>query len=199
MPAFFPCPGKFFTFDRVLLIFTLVFLLSHAGAYYVSVHSNGVEAIIENLVLVLVSSVVATLIVVRIVTLISIRLRRQEWVISLALPACAALLAIYPFMGATAVFYLIDQFRFHANRGFYVAKVEESDTSPKFVVFDWGSTGFAGWRTNYFLVFDENNAIARGLADPMDMPLPNESTRCSTSVLPLYGSFYSVTVNCWPE
>jgi hypothetical protein len=124
---------------------------------------------------------------------------RQEWLISPAMLACVALLATYPFMGAAAVFYALDQIRFHMDESFYVTQVEKSDSSPKFVVFDWGSTGFAAWRTNYFLVFDENNSIARGLANPMDMPVPNGPTECSTSVAPLYGSFYSVTVNCGPK
>jgi len=98
--------------------------------------------------------------------------------------------------GVAAIFYTLDQFRFHINESSYVTEVEKSDSSPKFVVFDWGGSEFVGSRTKYFLVFDQNNSIARGLADPMDMPLPNERTKCDTSVLPLHGSFYSVTVNC---
>ena len=86
--------------------------------------------------------------------------------------------------------------RFHINKSFYVSEVENSTTSPKFVVFDWGKIEFIGAPIHYFLVFDPNNSIARGLANPMDMPLPDERTKCSTSVLPLYGSFYSVTVDC---
>jgi hypothetical protein len=192
-------PNKLVTLDRILLIFTSVFLLAHAVAYYVSMHTNGVETIIENLLLILVGGVVAIVVVVRVVILIFVGLFRQRWqLVSPALPVCAALLATYPFMGAAAVFYVLDQFRFHMNKSFYVTKVENSDSSPKFVVFDWGSTGFVAWRTHYFLVFDENNSIARGLANPMDMPLPNDSTKCDTSLLSLYRSFYSVTVNCGP-
>jgi hypothetical protein len=94
------------------------------------------------------------------------------------------------------MFYVLDQLRFHIDKSFYVTKVEESDSSPKFVIFDWGRIEFIGAPTYYFLVFDPDNSIARGLANPMDMPLPNERTKCNTSVLPLQGSFYSVTVNC---
>jgi hypothetical protein len=91
---------------------------------------------------------------------------------------------------------VLDQLRFHINKNFYLSEVEKSTTSPKFVVFDWGKIEFMGAPTHYFLVFDPNNSIARGLANPMDMPLPNERTKCNTSVLPLYESFYSVTVDC---
>jgi hypothetical protein len=85
------------------------------------------------------------------------------------------------------------------NEDFYVAEVEKSNSSPKFVVLGWGGSEFVAWRTRYFLVFDENNSIARGLANPMDMPLPNEGARCDTSVHPLDGSFYSITVHCEPK
>jgi hypothetical protein len=187
---------KFVILDRTLVIVTSVFLLSHAVAYYVSAHSDGFETIIVNLLLFFVGGALAIIVFVRIAVLIFFRLFRKSWLASPALPACVTLLAIYPFIGPEAAFYVIDQFRFQMNKSFYVTKVEESDSSPKFVVFDWGSSGFVAWRTNYFLVFDENNSIARGLQDPMDMPLPNEPVKCSTSVVPLYGSFYSTTVYC---
>jgi hypothetical protein len=85
------------------------------------------------------------------------------------------------------------------NKDFYAAQVVRSNSSPKFVIIDWGGSEFLAWRTRYFLVFDENNSIARGLADPMDMPLPNDATRCDTVVHPLFESFYSVTVHCEPK
>ena len=182
--------------DRALLILTSVFLLSHAGALYVSTHGDGFDVIIENLLLIVVGSVVSIAVLVRIIIFVLVGLFRQRWLMSPALPACILLLAIYPFVGPVAVFYVIDQLRFHINKSSYVTKVEESHSSPKFVIFDWGSSGFVASHTNYFLVFDENGSIARGLADPMDMPLPSEPTKCSTSVLQLYGSFYSVAVNC---
>jgi hypothetical protein len=192
-------PMKSAVFDRTLLVITSVFLLSHAVAYYVSMHSNGNETIIENFLLIFVGGVVATIVIVRTTILIFVGFFKRRWLASPALLICVALLVTYPFIGAAAVYYALDQFRFHMNKSFYVAQVEKSDSSPKFVVFDWGSTGFVAWRTNYFLVFDENNSIARGLANPMDMPLPNEPTECDTSVLPLHGNFYSVTVNCGPK
>ena len=190
-------PSKFVTLDRVLLIFISLFLLSHSVAYYVSMHTDRIiETIILNLLLILMGGIVAIALVVRITILIFVRLFRERWLASPALLACVALLASHPFMGAAAIFYALDQFRFHINKSSYVTEVEKSDSSPKFVVFDWGGSEFVGSRTKYFLVFDQNDSIARGLADPMDMPLPNERTKCDTSVLPLHGSFYSVTVNC---
>lgn len=192
-------PSKRVTLDRILLGFTLVFLLSHAIAYYVSMHTDSVlETIVINLVLIFVGPIVAIGVAVRISILIFLGVLRQRWLISPALLTCAALLATYLFMGRAAVFYALDQFRFHMNKDFYVAKVVRSNSSPKFVIIDWGSSEFLGWRTRYFLVFDENNSIARGLANPMDMPLPNENTRCDTSIYPLGGSFYSITVYCEP-
>lgn len=193
-------PSKFVTFDRILLGFTSVFLLSHAAAYYVSMHTDSVlETIFINLVLIFVGPIVAIVVAVRMVTLIFVSPLRKRWLVSPVLLACVALLASYPFMGKAAIFCALDQFRFHMNKHFYVAEVEKSNSSPKFVVLDWGGSEFVAWRTKYFLVFDENNSIARGLADPMDMPLPNEGTRCDTSVHPLLGSFYSVTVHCEPK
>lgn len=193
-------PSKFVTLDRILLGFTSVFLLSHAVAYYVSMHTDSVfETIIFNLLLVFMGAIVAIVAAVRITTLIFVSLLRQRWLVSPVLLACVGLLASYPFMGRAVIFCALDQLRFHMNKDFYVAEVEKSNSSPKFVVLDWGGSEFVAWRTKYFLVFDENNSIARGLADPMDMPLPNEGTRCGTSSYPLLGSFYSVTVHCEPK
>jgi hypothetical protein len=189
--------SKYVTFDRALLIFISLFLLSHALAYYVSMHTDRIiETIILNLLLILMGGIVAIVLVVRIIILIFVRLYGERWLASRALLACVALLASYPFMGTAAIFYALDQFRFHFNKTSYVTEVKKSNSSPKFVVFDWGGSEFVGSRTKYFLVFDQNNSIARGLAVPMDMPLPNERTKCDTSVLPLYGSFNSVTVKC---
>jgi hypothetical protein len=176
-------PSRIVTLDRVLLGFTPVFLFSRAVAYYVSMHTNGVlETIILNLLLISVGAIVATIVVVRIIIVILVSLFRRRWLVSPTLLACLALLVSYPFMGSAAIFYALDQFRFYMSKDAYVAEVEKSNTSPKFVVHDWGGSGFAAWRISYFLVFDENNSIARGLADPMDMPLSNEGTRCDTSV-----------------
>lgn len=192
-------PNKFGTFDRILLGFASVFLLSHAVVYYVSMHTESVlETIFINLMLIFVGPIAAVVVALRISVLTFLSVLRQRWLISPALLICAALLASYLCMGRAAVFYALDQLRFHINREVYVAKVVRSDSSPKFVVIDWGGSEFLGWRTRYFLVFDENNSIARGLANPMDMPLPNENTRCDTSIYPLGGSFYSVTVYCEP-
>ena len=192
-------PSRFVTPDRILLSLTSVFLLSHAVASYISMHTDSVlETIFINLVLIFVGPLVATGVAVRISVLIFLSVLRQRWLISPALLTCAALLASYLFMGRAAVFYALDHYRFHMNKDFYVAKVVRSNSSPKFVIIDWGGSEFLGWRTKYFLVFDEDNSIARGLANPMDMPLPNENTRCDTSIHPLGGSFYSITVYCEP-
>ena len=187
---------KFVIFDRTLAIFTSALLFSHAVACYISAHNDGLATIVVNLLLIFVGGAIVIIVMARMAILISLFLFRKRWMASLALPACVSLLAIYPFVGPVAAFYVIDQFRFQMNKSFYVAEVQASDSSPKFVVFDWGSSGFVAWRTNYFLVFDENNGIESGLQDPMDMPLPNDPIKCSTFALPLYGSFYSVNVHC---
>ena len=178
-------------------MFASVFLLSDAVVGYVSMHNDSViEAIIVSFSLIFAGAVFAVVVGVRIIILIAVCRIAQRWLASSALLACVALFATFPFMMAPAMFSVLDQLRFHINKSFYVSEVENSTTSPKFVIFDWGKIEFMGAPTYYFLVFDPNNSIARGLANPMDMPLPNERTKCNTSVLPLYGSFYSVTVDC---
>lgn len=185
--------------DRILLGFTAAFLLAHAVACYVSMHTDSVFATITfNLLLILISTVLIIVITVRVGVLVTFSLVRRRWLVSIAVLACVALLASYLPLGRAAIFYALDQLRFDVNEDIYLAEVDRSESSPKFVVLDWGGSEFVAWRTRYFLVFDENNSIARGLADPMDMPLPNENTRCDTSVRPLRGSFYSVTVYCEP-
>ena len=63
--------SKYVTFDRALLIFISLFLLSHAVAYYVSMHTDRIiETIILNLLLILMGGIVAIVLVVRIVILI---------------------------------------------------------------------------------------------------------------------------------
>ena len=64
-------------------------------------------------------------------------------------------------MAAPAIFYVLDQLRFHIDRSYYVSEVEKSDSSPKFAVFDWGKIEFIGAPTHYFLVFEPDNSIAR--------------------------------------
>jgi hypothetical protein len=190
-------PRKFSTFERALLIFASVFLLCVAVAGYISMHTDSViEAIIVNFSRIFVGGVFAIVVGVRIIILIAVCRFGQRWLVSSALLAFVALFATFPSMAAPAMYYVLDQLRFHVNESFYVSEVENSTTSPKFVVFDWGKIEFIGAPTHYFLVFDPNNSIARGLANPMDMPLPNEPMKCSTSVLPLQGRFYSVTVDC---
>ncbi len=139
---------KIFTLDRILLAFTTVFLLSHAVAYYVSMHTDGVlETIFINLVLIVVGAVVAIVVAVRISVLTFLSILRQRWLIFPALLTCVALLASYLFMGRAAVSYALDQLRFHMNRDFYVAEVARSNSSPKFVIIDWGGSEFLAWRT----------------------------------------------------
>jgi hypothetical protein len=138
-------PSKFVTLDRMLLSFTSIFLLSHAVLYYVSMHTDGVlETMLINMALLLVGAIVATVVTARIGILIFLSVLRQRWPISPALFTCAVLLASYLFIGRAAVSYALDQFRFHVGKGFYVAEVEKSNSSPKFVVFDWAVV--SSWR-----------------------------------------------------
>jgi hypothetical protein len=120
-------PSKLVTLDRVLLIFISLFLLSHAVAYYISMHTDRIiETIILNLLLILIGGIVAIVLVVRIIILISVRLFRERWLASPALLACVALLASHPLMGAAAIFYALDQFRFHIGKSSYVTEVERA-------------------------------------------------------------------------
>ncbi len=181
-------------FDKRLLILTAVLLLALAVADYVSSHDNVVWGnVVGRWSLLLVGGGLALIAIVRIAVSIAFPISGQRRQNPAALLACVALLAAYPWVGKAAVFYSIDQFRLHLNWGFYVAEVEKSDTRPKRVPFDWGSNGFQGAHTYYLLLFDENNALAERLNS---LPVPNKSEQCSTSALPLHGSFYSVTVHC---
>jgi hypothetical protein len=113
-----------------------------------------------------------------------------------ALFACVALLLMYPLL-ASFVSYAIDELRFQSNEDFYLAEVKRSDTSPKFVVFDWGRSGFLSTRNSYFLVFDESGSLENGSRNPVDLSVtdgPNQE--CRHSVGRLSGRFYSVEIAC---
>ena len=181
-------------FDGRLLILTAGLLVTLAVADYVSSHDNVVWGnVVGRLSLLLGGGSLALIALVRIAVSMIFPISGQGRQNPAALLACIALLAAYPFVGKATLFYSIDQFRLHLNKGFYVAEVEKSDTRPKWVPFDWGGNGFQGAHTYYLLMFDENNALAKRLNG---LPAPNKSEQCSTSALPLLGSFYSVTVHC---
>ena len=96
-------PSKFVTLDRILLGFTSVFLLSHAVAYYVSMHNDSIlETIFITLVLILVGPIVAIGVAVHNSVLIFHSVLLQRWLISPALLTCAVLLASYLLMGRAA-------------------------------------------------------------------------------------------------
>jgi hypothetical protein len=186
-------------FDKKLSILMAVLLLALAVADYVSSHDNVVwGSVVGGLSLLLAGGGLALIAVVRIAVSIFFPISGQRRQNPAALLACIALLAAYPLVGKAAVFYSIDQFRFHLNKSFYVAEVEKSDTRPKLVSFDWGQNGFQSANTYYLLVFDQSNAAAERSKSLTGLPIPNKSDQCSTSALPLSGSFYSVTVHCPP-
>jgi hypothetical protein len=54
-------------------------------------------------------------------------------------------------MGSVTIFYALDQFRFRMNEDFYVAEVEKSNSSPKFVVLGWGGSEFVAGAPDTFL------------------------------------------------
>ena len=186
-------------FDGRLLVLTAGLLLTLAVADYVSSHDNVVWGnVVGRLSLLLGGGGLALIAVVRIAVSMIFPISGQGRQNPAALLACIALLAAYPFVGKATLFYSIDQFRFHLNKGFYAAEVEKSNTRPRRMSFDWGGNGFQGTRTHYLLVFDETNGGAERLKDPAALPVPSESEPCSTSARPLYGSFYAVTVFCPP-
>ena len=119
-------PSRFVTPDRILLNLTSVFLLSHAVASYISMHTESVlETIFINLVLIFVGPILAIVVTVRMGVLTFLSVLRQRWRVSPVLLVCVALLASYPFMGKAAIFHALDQLRFHMNKDFYVTEVEK--------------------------------------------------------------------------
>lgn len=96
-------PSKFATLDRILLGFTSVFLLSHAVAYYVSMHNDCIlETIFITLVLIVVGPIVAIDVAVHNSVLIFHSVLRQRWLISPALLTRAVLLPSYLLTRRTA-------------------------------------------------------------------------------------------------
>src|SRR5258708_27956741 len=123
-------PRTFSTFERALLIFALAFLLSEGVAGYVSMHTDSViETIIVSFSLIFVGGVFATVMGVRIIILIAVCRFGQRWLASSTLLACVALFATFSSMAAPAMFYVLDQLRFHIKKSFYVSEVEKSDSS----------------------------------------------------------------------
>lgn len=173
----------------MLLIFLSVTALCIAVLRYVSLHNNYVIlTIVSGLILVLVCGFVALIVLIRII--------RLKILHSPALLACVALLLMYPLI-ASFVSYAIDQLRFQSNDDFYLGEVKKSNTSPKFVVFDWGSSGFLSTRNSYFLVFDENGSLENGSRNPVDLSVRDGPTQeCRHSVRQLSGRFYSVEIAC---
>jgi hypothetical protein len=175
--------------DKILLVFLSLAVLWIAVLRDVSLHNNYVIlTIVGGFTLVLVCGVVALIVLIRIVRLKILK--------SPALLACVALLLMYPLI-ASFVSYAIDQLRFRSNEGFYLAEVKNSNTSPKFVIFDWGSSGFLSTRNSYFLVFDENGSLENGSRNPVDLSVTDGPTQeCRHSVRRLSGRFYSVEIAC---
>jgi hypothetical protein len=175
--------------DKVLLIFLSVVALCIAVLRYVSLHNNYVIlTIVGGFILVLACGVVALIVLIRIIRLKILK--------SPALLACVALLLMYPLI-SSFVSYAIDQLRFQSNEYFYLTEVKKSNTSPKFVVFDWGSSGFLSTRNSYFLVFDENGSLENGSRNPADLLVTDAASQeCRHSAAWLSGRFYSVEIAC---
>jgi hypothetical protein len=176
--------------DLALLIFVSVFVLFNSALYYLGVHYN--EALplifISALAALLITGFVGCLFIFRIVTL---RLLRSPLLL-----ISVAILAGQLMILRVAV-HAIDLFRLYSNMSFYAAVVEASTTSPRFVTFDWGSSGFAGSNSWYYLLFDETGHAAN---PPLGMISTAESLKpgpnCFMSISHLSGHFYSAAVSC---
>jgi hypothetical protein len=175
--------------DKVLLIFLSMAVLCISMLNYISLHNNYVIlTIVDGFIFVLACGFVALIVLIRVIRLKILK--------SPALLACVALLLMYPLI-ASFVSYTIDQLRFQSNESFYLAQVKMSNSSPKFVVFDWGSSGFLSTRNSYFLVFDENGSLKNESRNPVDLSVTDEPTQeCRHSVRQLSDRFYSVEIAC---
>lgn len=178
--------------DKVLLIFVLAFVLCVPIPAYIGTYNLGMGPLslvfLSVLAVLLVTGYVALLFISRIVTLKLF----QSPLLLVSVAILAGQLLIY-----RAVYHGIDLYRLFSNLPFYSAKVEASNTSPKFVTFDWGSAGFAGQNSWRHLLFDETGHAANPRPGTEStaaslMPSPN----CSMSITHLWEQFYSVSVSC---
>jgi hypothetical protein len=176
--------------DLALLIFVSVFVLFNSALYYLGVHYNKALPLIfiSALAALLITGFVGCLFIFRIVTL---RLLRSPLLL-----VSAAILAGQLVIYRVAV-HAIDLFRLYSNMSFYEAVVEASNTSPRFVTFDWGSSGFAGSSSWYYLLFDETGHAANpppGMISTAESLKPEPN--CFMSISHLSGHFYSAAVSC---
>ncbi len=176
--------------DLTLLIFVSVFVLFNSALYYLGVHYNQALPLIfiSALAALLITGFVGCLFIFRIVTLKLLR--------SPLLLVSAGIMAGQLMIYRVAV-HAIDLFRLHSNMSFYTAAIEASNTSPRFVTFDWGSSGFAGSSSWYYLLFDETGHAASPPPGTISTaaslkPEPN----CLMSISHLSGHFYSAAVSC---
>ncbi len=175
--------------DLTLLIFASVFVLFDQILSYIGLHDNNVSLVwISGILALLVTGCVALLLIFRIITL--------KLFESPLLPVSVVTLAGQLMIGR-AVDQAIDLCRLFSNYSFYVRKVDASDSSPRFVTFDWGSSGFAGYSASYYLLFDETGHAANppsGTISTADTFLPGPN--CSMSISHLWGQFYSLATHC---
>lgn len=176
--------------DVALLIFVSVFVLSNSALYYLGVHYDKALPLIfiSALAALLITGFVGCLFIFRIVTLKL--LRSPLLLVSVAI--LAGQLIIY-----RVAVHAIDLFRLHSNLSFYTAGVEASNTLPRFVTFDWGSSGFAGSGSWYYLLFDETGHAANPPPGTMSTAASlKPEPSCSISISHLSGHFYSAAVSC---
>ena len=193
-------PWKKSILDRALLVAIVTLLVVHSLTQYLTTHANDLlGAAIASFITAVLGGVLAAAVMARIIALAVRSVMGRSARQPLPLVVGLALLSSHSWFVMPAVTYVIDQVRFRVAESFYRSEVEKSDTSPKFVTFDWGSSGFAGLNVTYLLVFDEHDGMARGLVDPVDMPTPNDRTKCFISSSPLSRHFHSVTVSCEPS
>lgn len=196
--SFVPPKKRFL--DRALLVAIVTLLVIHSLVHYAAMHANeALGAAVVFFITAVLGGILGAAVMARIIALAVLSVIGPSRQRPLPLVMGLALLSSHSWFVMPAVAYTVDQVRFRIAEGFYRSEVEKSDTSPKFVVFDWGSSGFAGLNVTYLLVFDQDEGMARGLADPVDMPAPNERTKCEISSFPLGRHFHSVTVSCEPS
>lgn len=178
--------------DKALLIFVLAFVVCVPVLGYIGTYNRGmgplVLVFVSVLAVLLVTGYVALLLVFRIVTLKLF----QSKLLLVSVVILAGQMLIY-----RVVYHGIDLYRLFNGFSSYTAKVEASNTSPRFVIFDWGSAGFAGQNSWRYLLFDETGHAANPTPGTEStaaslMPGPN----CSMSITHLWEQYYSVSVSC---
>jgi hypothetical protein len=178
--------------DSALLIFVSALVFHAPVLAYIGTYSRGAVAVIlvllSVLTLLIVNGYVVLLLVYRIITL---KLFRSPLLL-VSIAILAGQLLIY-----RAAYHGIDLYRLFSNWSLYTNKVDASSPSPRFVTFDWGSSGFAGSSSWRYLLFDEaghagNPPTGTASTAASLIPAPN----CSMSITHLWKQYYSVAISC---